>query len=507
MPFSSKPEAFAPKWLIPSLGSLPFLVLPVCLLFDPSLMLEDPGIGWHLVSGHYMIDHRTILTQDIFSFTKPEQPWVVKEWLFQCFAAGLDKIGGLPLVSTVSALLYGSLPIMLYKRMLRNNTNIYLAMSLLFVVFLGLMGHCHARPHMFTYFFFIILMDEIFSYDNNEISAAALFSFIPVMILWCNLHGGFLIGLASAGLALLVSFFQYMRFRNTQNFDKLKTYFLFCLGLALASLLNPLGWNLHINLLHYLSSDLLHQWNEFNSPDFNSARAFETIFLFSILGFFLILFQKKHKISPLEITFLVFFLYQSFHAVRHVFLFLLLAIPIISRELTGMMSDHDNRFTRRSDILLAEQQQIKSDWIHIPLICVIFIILSLTMPALFKTDLYGKRLDPKTGNFIKQNIEQFRWPFNNMEIGGTLIYHFWPEIKVFADDRLDYYGDGFFKDYIKVARIHADWKTVLNKNKIDAAIVTSPPLATVMTESPDWKMVFQEKNNYIFLRAKGLPQE
>jgi hypothetical protein len=68
----------------------------------------------------------------------------------------------------------------------------------------------------------------------------------------------------------------------------------------------------------------------------------------------------------LEFTFLLFFLYQSLHAVRHMFLFFLLAIPIMAKELTVLISSHDNWFTRRSEKILAEQKQIKGDRIYIP---------------------------------------------------------------------------------------------------------------------------------------------
>ncbi|MDY0223213.1 MAG: hypothetical protein RBR67_18960 [Desulfobacterium sp.] len=501
--FTSRTDLFTSKWLIPSLGVLPFLILPVTLLFAPDKMLRDPGVGWHLAAGHYMLDHLVILDHDIFSFSQQGQPWVTMEWLFQCFAATLDKIGGLPLVSVVAALIYGSLPIMLYKNMIKKNVNIYLALVMIFVVFFGLSGHCHARPHIFTYFFFIILTDKVFSYDRNEISTASLFSFIPVMIFWCNLHGGFLVAIACAGLAFLVSLYQFLRFRQKKDRDKTKVFFLLGLGITLATLVNPLGWNLHISLFKVLSSDLLHQWNEFASPDFNSGSLDETLFLFLILGFFLILYWKKNEITVLEITFLLFFLYQSLHAVRHMFLFFLLAIPIMARELTDLISSHDNRFTRRSEMILAEQKQIKGDRIYIPIMCGIFIILSLAYPTLFKNDFYSsKRLTSDAGRYIEQNMDRFKRPFNTMDIGGALIYHFWPGIHVFADDRLDYYGDDFFnKHYMPVVKIKQDWAQVLVDNQIDSAIITSTALAALLKESPDWEIVFEEENSYVFERV------
>ena len=89
-----------------------------------------------------------------------------------------------------------------------------------------------------------------------------------------------------------------------------------------------------------------------------------------------------------------------------------------------------------------------------------------------------------------------------MDIGGTLIYHFWPDMHVFADDRLDYYGDDFFNEhYLPVTKIKQDWAQVLAVNQIDSAIITNTSLAALLKESPDWHMVFKEKNSYIFERV------
>jgi hypothetical protein len=299
-----------------------------------------------------------------------------------------------------------------------------------------------------------------------------------------------------------VALYQCFRYRSADHLEKAKTYFIFGTGLTAASLINPYGWHLHFHLLSYLSSDLLHKWNEFASPDFNFGGFITTIFLFMILMVFVLSYRKKTSITLLEFTFLLFFLYHAFHAVRHVFLYLLLAIPILARELTLMTETQDNWFRNRSRSLLADQKHFKGDRIFITGICVLLLGMSLAMPNLFKTDFYSSNLTPGAARFITDNMDRFKRPFNTMDIGGALAYHFWPDIKIFTDDRLDYYGDDFFiKRYIPVVKIKQNWSQVLDDNQIDSAIITSTSLAMLLNESPDWELVFQEKNSYIFERV------
>lgn len=486
-------------WLLPSFAAMSFIVYPIIVMVYPNVMLKDPGIGWHLITGHYIIDNKELLNHDIFSFTRPGQEWITYEWLFQFFFAGLEKIGGLPLLTAVSALIYGSLPVLTYKRMIKEGSNVYIAIVLLFFTFFGLFGHCHARPHIFTYLFFTLLLERIFSYEQHRISGRSLFLFVPVMILWVNLHGGFFVGLAITGIAFLAYLSRFLYSKEPADKDRAKTYFFFGFALSLASLINPFGWNLHLSILHYLNLDSLHKMAEYASPNFNNFYSSEKVFELLFLSFFLFIGRKKHTISMLELTLLLFFIYQSFHAVRHIFLFCLLAVPILAKELTHIINRHDNWFTKRSREIIFEQQKLKSDRLWIPLICATLIILSLTATDLFKKDLYGQNLTSGAGAYIKNNIEQFATPFNTINIGGALIYHFWPGIKVFGDDRSDFYGDDFYIDeYMETLFARPEWESALKTHNITSAIVSDQRLTTLMKASPNWTIVYQDKKNAIF---------
>ena len=487
-------------WLLPSFAAMSFIVLPILVIYYPDIMLNDPGIGWHLVSGHYMLEHSVILNHDIFSFTRPEQQWITYEWLFQCFVAGLEKIGGLPLVTALTVLIYGSLPILIYKRMLKQGVNIYLSVVLLFFVFFALLSHCHARPHIFTYFFFILLLDRMFLFEQKQITTGSLFLFVPVMILWVNLHGGFMAGLAIAGIAFIVSVYNYLYSKDDFDKNRAKIYFFFGFALFTASLINPFGWNLHLSILHYLNMETLHKMAEYVSPDFNSAYSSERLFEFFVFTLILLISRKKNRISLLELTLLLFFIYQSLHAVRHIFLFFLLATPILGKELTRIINKNDNWFTRRSNILASEQKKLKSDWIWIPLISIALITLSLTATDLFKKDLYGEHFTSGAGMYVKNNIEKFATPFNTESLGGALIYNFWPAVKVFTDDRVDFYGDDFYgNDFLEILFIKPGWENILNKYNITSAIIANQRLSTLLEASPNWNLVYQDKKNSIFL--------
>ena len=56
--------------------------------------IANTSIGWHLASGHWIIEHHEFLRADPFSFTSGGTPWIDHEWLFQVGIALVDSIGG-----------------------------------------------------------------------------------------------------------------------------------------------------------------------------------------------------------------------------------------------------------------------------------------------------------------------------------------------------------------------------------------------------------------------------
>src|ERR1700674_2051509 len=103
--------------VLPSLTDVAFL-LPLILLFagleGVRTMLGDGDTGWHVRIGEWTLAPGQVPHQDIFSFTKPGEPFIAWEWLWDVSFAWVHMhwgLGGVVLVSlmvicTASALLY-----------------------------------------------------------------------------------------------------------------------------------------------------------------------------------------------------------------------------------------------------------------------------------------------------------------------------------------------------------------------------------------------------------------
>src|SRR3974390_1888296 len=58
-------------------------------------LLMDCDTGWHIRTGEYILRTGSVPEHDLFSFSRPEQPWFAWEWLSDVIFARLHAWGGL----------------------------------------------------------------------------------------------------------------------------------------------------------------------------------------------------------------------------------------------------------------------------------------------------------------------------------------------------------------------------------------------------------------------------
>src|SRR5206468_11897697 len=165
-------------------------------------IFNDGDVSWHIATGEWILDHRAIPPTDPFSFSWFGKPWVPIEWLAEVTYAGAYRLAG---YAGVAALVTAAL--MALHAVVYGNASRWVRGALLPIVAMDfvLMPMLLARPHLLTWpllAFWTWLMLRAREQDRAPpLYAAAL------MILWANLHGGFVIGLAIAaafGLEALV---------------------------------------------------------------------------------------------------------------------------------------------------------------------------------------------------------------------------------------------------------------------------------------------------------------
>lgn len=172
---------------------LQLLLMVVAVVYAALACLRTVGdfdTGWHLATGRYLLQHHAIPATDILSYTSPGAPWLYPPFagallyaVFQAFGyAGLSWFSVLAAALLAAYLLWRALP----------QASVASAVLLALAV-PSLAYRLTPRADLFTTLFFAIFLAELWRF--HRAAPARLWLLPATMLLWVNLHPGFIAGL------------------------------------------------------------------------------------------------------------------------------------------------------------------------------------------------------------------------------------------------------------------------------------------------------------------------
>src|SRR4051794_34740191 len=179
-------------------------LVPICagaaaylfLLSIGDILLRDQDTLWQIKVGQWIIDHGAMPYTDVYSFTRFGEPWISSSWLSQVLYAtvyaSLDWAG--PVILT-SLAVGATVAIFIY--LLDPYLDPTPAMLLVTLALLMSGTHFLARPHMLALPVMLAFVGGLMAAADRRDHPSWLL--LPVMALWANLHGGFVLGLALIG--------------------------------------------------------------------------------------------------------------------------------------------------------------------------------------------------------------------------------------------------------------------------------------------------------------------
>ncbi|MGD0868625.1 MAG: hypothetical protein ABSB88_03660 [Bryobacteraceae bacterium] len=513
----NRDSQFAIKWL-PSLADLAFLA-PIWFLFGRmqgvKTLLGDGDTGWHIRTGEWIVANHLVPTHDVFSFSKPGGVWFAWEWLSDVIFAGLNGMWGLGGVVLLSVLLLSATFTVLFL-VARRKANAVTAIAVTIVAAAASSVHWLARPHLFTLLFVILFYAALERMREGQTRWGRwpYLALLPgATIVWTNLHGGFFVGIALAGVYGAGELAQMAltadREARGPAWQRAKRYFACAGGCLAASLINPYTYHLHAHLLEYLRDPYASQHIiEFFSLSFHHPAAifFESMLLLAAVSVFWYARQGRYTESLL----LLVFGHLGLMAARNIPIFVLVAAPpvagLVQAWLNGLPELELAQWVRRAAAKYnqmaartAETDQI-ARWHVVSVLGMAMVAALLFAPAPPKR--FHAEFDPQ--NYPAKAIAALkRMPepriFTNDVWGGYLIWRLYPADKVFVDGRSDFYGSAFEEKFIDVLNVKYDWERILGGFDVDTILLpTDAPLAGALKESSRWRVVYDDGVALIF---------
>lgn len=482
-----------------------FMAVSLILLVSVSILhlikpLFDPDFYGHLKTGFWIWDHKALPDFDPFTI-KPQleasrrtQFILSSAWLFQLLLCAFYKIGGFNGIILFRFILAISFVVIIFRFSIRKNLLVVLAAGAGIIPILD--SHFPERPQFVSFVFTALILSVIFT-RLKERGWSLLSLMVPLcltMVLWANMHGGFLMGLFLLLYILLAETLKFIHPKLAPlPLCEYKKLAISAVCAILVSLLNPNCINSFVMIFpsveanDFIYSAILELSSMYeilkNMGGYTPVIAFCTGFLTLVL-----FFCSRERTNITWIGLLGFLGYMGFSHVRYYPFFLICATLFAIQY-----------FDTKDDGKVARSMLVA---FFIAVIATSFINIPKNVQRIFR---YGwvpasyfpvKGCDYINANGINGNV------FTLMNWGCYVIWRLAPQQKVFFDGR-----------QIDPARAWEylynmeNWKMIFDKYDIRVVILplydsTYKPdrLTKTIEMDPAWRLVNSSNNSAVFVR-------
>jgi len=404
------------------------------LLLLGERLLNDPDTYWHIATGRWIWAHAAVPTSDPFSHTLPGAPWLAHEWLSELILA--DAYGALGWAGVVALTAFAAAAsLSLLMRALERALRPAVALGATAMAFFLMAAHLTARPHALALPVLVAWAAELVrARDRSRIPSLWL---LPLMVLWANLHGGFVVGLGLAGVLAVEAVLTARP--GTAARAAIWGWGRFLAGAAIASLLTPqgiAGWWFPFKLMSLgFALSFVGEWHAPVLGPFEPL----VLWLAALLVFALGIGLRAPLSRVLMVAGLVA---MALSHARNAELVAVLAPLLLAEPVGRLMRSSRSRARLQVRSIVA---------------LVLFIMATTAVASLRGYTHENPAIAPASALAAARQAGLTGSVFNDYDFGGYLIFE---GVAPFVDGRIDLYGDAFMRDY--TAALAADGAALPN---------------------------------------------
>jgi hypothetical protein len=496
-------DSFKDRFL--NLKAASFLLMILLTLYCLNSTLADPDLWGYLAFGRLFWSQRPFPYLDVFAYVPTLKPWIYHEWLTGVVFYPIYRMLGAPGLQVLKYALGLATAGLVYLTARRRGADLLPTNLILFFSLLTMsIGYSAVRAQVFTYFFFALFL---YLLETARLSGQGrgLWLLVPIQIVWCNLHGGFLAGLGLIFLYAVGAALSRRPFR---------TYLGWFLLAGLATLINPYGlkyWSYLAQAVTMPRPEITEWVSIFEGykQGFVGGHEFYYFLALIAVAFFLAWWARWREVTPALV--LLFTLYLAVKHNRHQVFFALafgaympLLLTAYFRELTtrpGFMAWID-RLGRK-----------------IPALAVLLLICLFAYRVASHNPLQLE-VKPEPG---LNTVAEMYYPVGAVDyiqqhrLSGKLLVHFnWGEYclwklylqcRVAIDGRYEtVYPERVHKAYFDFLRARPGWRNFLEHYPPDLILIElRSKLYALLSGDPEWRQVYADPGCVLFRRFGPVP--
>ena len=459
---------------------------------------QDPDFWWHLRIGRWIVENGRLPTTDIFTFTASSHVWTDHEYLTEILMWLIyANLGLAALVAVFGLLTWAGFWLM------------YLQVRRLPFVFVGLglaIGALAGSPiwgpraQMITFALSCLELYWLQGYLSGRSRALNFFPF--VMVLWANLHGGWVIGFVWLGVALVAELLMWAWDQDNPAYRMhVRRLAIITAASGLAVAATPHFLSLYPYPFQTEGSvaqqRLIVEWF---SPDFHQVflRPFEAMVFLLLAGFAL------RRPTLYEFVLVAAAMFLALQSVRNVALFVAAATPVLITTYSAWWKDFSAARKWKSTLTPRPAFAVITAAVLVLILGVTALRVGNAISPAKQQSLDAASYPLGAADWLASHPEVGTHMYNQYGWGGYLAYRFYPQKnrQVFIFGEAALMGDNLLNEYEDVQTLRSDWKRILDKYGVDYVVYNKgEALSNVLATQPDWTLVYQDSVAVIFVKT------
>jgi hypothetical protein len=458
--------------------------------------MELGDVWWHLKTGQWIWQNGGIPHEDPFSIYPVKNPFVLNSfWLSQLMIFFIQAVSGFYGLIVLKSFIFSSLIFIVLRTLklygLMPPLGYIAAIPLLFLA----TAYDEIRPQSFSFLFFALTLHILERYRANSGEGRLYWLLPPVMLLWGNMHGGYVLG-----DALIAVYAAWEAAASVKKRSSLR--FLFACALSFAfSLINPNGGQAFRMTFRLFSSSvsgsaLIHEHLPLKGFSFLTGQEY---LFYAALGFMALVF----------ISFLLKAFLRARPDILHLIVFAGLSYATLTSFRAGLFFAMFGAVVLGKNLSAYPPAAAISKGKAFPFLIVLsgvaVIALVIIPRSIVRRPVINESITPvKVSNFILTEMPPGNI-YHPYEWGGYLIWRLYPRYRVFIDGR----AIGPISEYASVLEARPGWQGILKRKGVNTVLYwpllpykgTVPPIVFALLRDDGWSPVYWDLQSIVFIRS------
>jgi len=235
-------------------------------------------------------------------------------------------------------------------------------------------------------------------------------------------------------------------------------------------------------------------------PNFHQSMYWATLLM--MLAVLVVPALSPRRLHARELLLLAMTMYAALRSVRHIPIFVLVAVPLLSAMIQARLEANGKAGIFGLSVRPLTQTKM--------MVNALLLLGFLFFSAVRLRYVIGRQAETEAHEFPEAAaavLAKTQSPgpiLNHYNWGGYFIWKLYPEDKVFIDGRADLYGDRFMDDFASTYHLTGpSWRASLDGWSIRTVVLPpDAPLVTALQSMPDWKTTFADRQAVILTKTR-----